>query len=110
PEAPYAPRSLKALSQPSWGKNPSSDATHETDRRGYRILPKLLPNEVLSSLRNAPVTNRRFLKASRSSTNLPMVTVSSVCSFADGVTPPASEFVPAVRVWTLASTPWLRTW
>src|SRR6266851_2838685 len=61
PELPYAARSFNASSQLGFGKNGSSDATHDADSRGYRMLPKLFPNEVLSSLRSAPVTNNRFL-------------------------------------------------
>src|SRR5437773_2770959 len=110
PDAPYAPRTFSEPSHAGAGKNGSSDTTHEPESLGYRMFPKRRPNDVLSSLRNAPVTKRRFLKPRRSSTNRPSVTVSSVCSLAVGMTPPASEFVPAVSVWTLARPPRLRWW
>src|SRR6266550_3437466 len=91
------------------GKNGSSDNTQDDDNRGYRMLPNRFPNELLSSLRNAPVTKSRFLYPSRSSMKRPIVTVSCVVSLSVWITPPASEFVPAVSFWTRATTP-CRRW
>src|SRR5690348_3479020 len=69
------------------------------------MFENVLPKDEFWSPRRAALTNTRLFRPSRSSANFPMVAVWVVCSFTLGITPPASELLPAVRPSTLAKTP-----
>src|SRR5690348_18099299 len=70
------------------------------------MLLKVRPNEELLSLRAARPTKTRLFQAMRSDANLPSVACCVVASFTAGMTPPASDPVPAVSVCAEAITPW----
>src|SRR5439155_1405047 len=45
PDLPHAARSRRLESQPTRGKNGSSEITHEPESFGYTILPNCVPND-----------------------------------------------------------------
>ncbi len=101
-------RNRNSLSRPIFGKNDSSEATHDAENFGYNAVPKSAPNALLRSERMAPVRKSRSRKAKLCSTKAPKVRLSLLVS-SDSFTDPEVTVVAPGGSWKPAAPLRLKT-
>src|SRR6185437_831448 len=105
PLAPYDRRSRRLSSQVYFGKNASSDSTHEALAFGYNTFWKFVPNALFWSERAATVRKRRSRSEACSCAYTPSVFVAVGCvSLAPMLDAAPTVEAPGGSVWPLLLT------